>query len=294
MAFPHHSSTLLPASGFHPTLKTTIRHLRPLGAGMSSTTRDDASDVQQDSELNNHYTSSCSLHLLYTFSSSVILDQYQLAQLHDEGRLVKSRRSIITDDGSSGSSQGKDSASPVQSELFLGGQLDLEAPVERIRPDEGALAFLSIPMASGATRRSSDQAPSPDSPSVDVVVEMPLHLRYQEPVASRWLSAQGWSGFGGHWWNKHPMPEGWQDIVEVNVDWPCVFWACDKEQPDIVGSELYATRQSSTERNQPLRLILLSFLLQTHRHRTASWMRRTPVLIKFPWSSGERSLSPHP
>lgn len=216
-AIPSHSSTLLPASGFHPTLTTTVSALRPLG----------------------NTTSQCSLQLLYVFSSSVILDQYQLRQLHNEGRLITSRPTLDAS-SSSGPSSDKGKGRPVHAEMYLGGQLDLEAPVSAVeRTDRSAFAILSLPMSNTRPAPStpeSSTAAVQDVPPVDLRVEMPLHLRYQEPVASRWLTAAGRADRAS-WWGKHGLgsagPSGSggagerQDIVEVPVQWPCVFWACE-------------------------------------------------------------------
>ena len=155
--------------------------------------------------------------MLYTFSSSIILDQYQLRQLHEEGRLVTTRLS--------GSEKGKGKATPISAELYLGGQLDLEAPVSRVDPEQPAIAFLSIPVAGNDTQSVSSGS---QVSAVDVMVELPLHLRYQEPVLSRWLSEDGRSGFGGAWRAKEPR----LDVIDVEVTWPCVFWACAAESPE--------------------------------------------------------------
>ncbi|KAL7006067.1 hypothetical protein EMMF5_004405 [Cystobasidiomycetes sp. EMM_F5] len=228
---PSHSSRLVPASGFHPKLLTEIVKLQPLGwrsqykAGTSdgsaeSSTSSTSSDVAS--------SSSCSLHLLYHLSSSIILDQYQLRQVHNEGRLVTSR---LSNDGSNEpNSKGKGRAPrmPVASELELGGQLDLEAPVSQIDADSVAVALITIPMDTRALPSGFQ------IPSVDVTVELPLHLRYQEPVLSRWLSADGRNGHGGHWWSKHSRSENRSDIKQVPVSWPCVFWACETEQSEAM------------------------------------------------------------
>lgn len=222
-AIPSHSSTLMPASGFHPTLTTTVTALRPLG----------------------NATSQCSLQLLYVFSSSVILDQYQLRQLHNEGRLITSRPALDASSSSSASAS-KGKGRPVHAEMYLGGQLDLEAPVSAVeRTDRSAFAILSLPMSNtrpapsnpeSSTKTNTAAAAPRDVPPVDLRVDLPLHLRYQEPVASRWLTAAGRADRAS-WWGKHGLgsagPSGSgsagerQDIVEVLVQWPCVFWACE-------------------------------------------------------------------
>lgn len=117
---------------------------------------------------------------------------------------------------------------PVASELELGGQLDLEAPVSQIDADSVAVALITIPMDTRALPSGFQ------IPSVDVTVELPLHLRYQEPVLSRWLSADGRNGHGGHWWSKHSRSENRSDIKQVPVSWPCVFWACETEQSEAM------------------------------------------------------------
>ena len=219
---PSHSSTLEPRSGFHPKLTTKITFLRPLGGSNSNNNSNNSTAPASTSS-----TSSCSLHLLYTLSSSIILDQYQLRQLHGQGRLLRTEQSP-----QDGHEKGHQESRPISAELYLGGQLDLEAPVSRIDPEQDVIAFLSIPMANSNTRYTQTTLPDSHIPSVDVTVELPLHLRYQEPVLSRWLTEQGRSGFGGGWWAMHPVPEQRQDLVDVQVRWPCVFWACNAEVPE--------------------------------------------------------------
>jgi hypothetical protein len=195
---PSHRSTVAPSSGFHPTLSTELTQLSPLG-------------------------STCSLHLLYDFGSDIILDQYQIRQLHSEGRLVHSKRSF-DDVDSSNKGKGKS----IQAELYLGGHLDLEAPVSQVDPQQHSYALLSMPISSPST---SNLPEGYEVPQVDVTVELPLHLRYQEPVLSRYLSVDNKKGHGGGWYIKHSLPQNRNDTVNVKIDWPCVFWACESEQP---------------------------------------------------------------
>ena len=217
MSGPSHSSTLGPRAGFHPTLRTTVTGLKPLGIKKEGSTSTSTSNA----------TSSCSLHLLYSLSPSIILDQYQLRQLHNEGRLVTSQRSANVEAG-----EERKPGRPISAELYLGGQLDLEAPVSTIDPSLNAYAILSIPLTA-PTQQNTPQLPEGyEMPAVDVDVDLPLHLRYQEPVLSRWLSKKGREGYGGGWWTKRPQPDERQDIVDVEVAWPCVFWACETEQPE--------------------------------------------------------------
>lgn len=220
---PSFSSRLEPTAGFHPRLITEISNLRPLGLDDDAATSGSAADSSASGS-SARTSSSCSLHVLYHLSSSVILDQYQLRQLHNEGRLITSQLSQY--DGGSPSSRSKGKGRPVDSQLELGGQLDLEAPASQVDPDLPAIAFLTVPM------ETKDLPMGFLIPSVDVKVDIPLHIRYQEPVLSRWLSPDGRSGHGGHWWSKHPMPANRTDIKDVQVQWPCVFWACEHEEPE--------------------------------------------------------------
>lgn len=199
---PGQTSTISPSAGFHPILSTEIAQLRPLGP-------------------------SCSLHLLYALGSDLILDQYQIRQLHSEGHLVYSKRSSDDDGNVDGKHKGKGKS--IQAELYLGGQLDLEAPVSQVDPAKQAYALISIPSASSSS--ASNLPPGYEVPAVDVAVELPLHVRYQEPVLSRYLSREGRQGYGGRWYIKHTLPEDRQDTANVTIDWPCVFWACETEQP---------------------------------------------------------------
>lgn len=202
---PSHYSTVTPLAGFHPTLRTDISQLRPLGQH-----------------------SSCSLHLLYDLGSDIILDQYQIRQLHSEGRLVYSKRSFDNENDHhpiAGDSKGK--GRPIQAELYLGGQLDLEAPVSQIDTTKHSYILLSMPVSAPST---SNLPPGYEVPAVDVTVELPLHLRYQEPVLSRYLSGENKKGYGGGWYIKNPIPQDRQDTVNVEISWPCVFWACEADQ----------------------------------------------------------------
>ncbi|GAA5903833.1 PIG-X/PBN1 family protein [Sporobolomyces salmoneus] len=115
------SASLSPIQGFHPTLHLSIP---PLPAPSSS----------------------CSLYAFISVPPSFILDRYQLAQLHAEGRL-----------GS------QDGLVEVQREG------DLEGPVWRAR-EAAALIQLSKDAALGTG---------------EVQVEVPLHMRYQAPVKQR-------------------------------------------------------------------------------------------------------------
>lgn len=203
---PSHVSRVSPRAGFHPVLTTELSELRPLGP-------------------------SCSLNLLYALGSDIILDQYQIRQLHSEGHLVYSKRSFDDVDA-----KHKGKGKSIQAELYLGGQLDLEAPVSQVDPQQQSYALISLPIAS-----SSNLPPGYEVPPVDVTVDMPLHVRYQEPVLSRYLSKQGREGYGGRWYIKHSVPQDRNDTVNVAIDWPCVFWACDSEQPEASKGTLALT-----------------------------------------------------
>lgn len=202
---PAHKSSVSPRSGFHPVLSTEIHQLRPLGP-------------------------SCSLHLLYALDSNLILDQYQVRQLHSEGHLIHSKHSSddasVVVDGKTRKGKGKS----IQAELYLGGQLDLEAPVSQVDPTKQAYALISIPSASSSNPAALP--PGYEVPAVDVNVDLPLHVRYQEPVLSRYLSRDGRQGYGGRWYIKHTLPEDRQDSVNVTIHWPCVFWACETAQTE--------------------------------------------------------------
>lgn len=47
---------------------------------------------------------------------------------------------------------------------------------------------------------------------LELEVEVPLHVRYQVPVQDRWVDGVR------------------QDVLEVEMGWPVVFWACDEGQ----------------------------------------------------------------
>lgn len=193
----------------------------------------------------------------------MILDQYQLRQLHNEGRLVTSQRTPFAD---SALHEERKVGRSINAELYLGGQLDLEAPLSRVDPAQNAYAILSIPLSAPA--QQTQQLPEGyEMPAVDVDVELPLHLRYQEPVLSRYLSKKGREGFGGSWRIKKLQPDERMDIVDVQVDWPCVFWACETEQPEAEASQSH--NYASVHHHK-----LMSFC---QAHRMSRWTARPPV-----------------
>lgn len=225
---PSHSSSVSPSSSFHPHLLTSLTSLLPLSASPS-----------------------CSLHVLYTLSSSVILDPYQLQQLHSEGRLVTASQPSLADDPAETKRQ------PVQAELWLGGQFDLEAPVSKIDREQNTYLLVTLPIISGSNSSSTANATAvlPVS-SVDVHLDLPLHLRYQEPALSRYLGSSnlagffsGWGGgsgpYGGKWWTKDPLPDNRQDLVQVPIEWPCIFWKCDDEQVQLASGRSQCVAQIS-------------------------------------------------
>lgn len=119
-----YSSSLIPA-GFHPTLITEYE-----------TT-----------------TSDCPLYARYTIPPAFIVDRFQLAQLHADGRL-----------GSHGSTR--------EITLSIMGERDLEAPSGKTGETVVVLRLTDGETPKGKERESG-------------TVLLPLHMRYQIPVLRR-------------------------------------------------------------------------------------------------------------
>ncbi|BGP37727.1 protease B nonderepressible form [Rhodotorula kratochvilovae] len=120
---------------------------------------------------------SCALYTLVNVPPGLIADKYQLQQLHRDGRLGASSEGDLT---------------------HLG-EADLEAPVWRAGEARVLLRLRDVEGKGKARARNWD----------DELHEVPLHLRYQDPVARRWVDGVR------------------RDIRTVEVEWPWVFWACE-------------------------------------------------------------------
>jgi hypothetical protein len=137
-----------------------------------------------------------------------------------------------------------DAASDGRASLQVLGEGDLEAPVWKVEANEGggAAAILLRLKDGKGKRREVDSTET---------VEIPLHGRYQMPVPERW-SIDG----------KR------LDKVQVELDWPRVFWACNA-----------ATCTCSA--------LFISFLMSlTH------WPHAAPALEELP-ACGPPSLPAH-
>lgn len=131
--------------------------------------------------------SSCTLYALVDVPRGLIADRYQLVQLQRDGRL-----------GARGEADG--------AALVHVGEADLEAPVWRAR---GARVLVRLgDEGSGRVDDEGDGRARELPERVDV--EVPLHLRYQEPVERRWEG------------------DVRADVTQVEVEWPHVFYACDR------------------------------------------------------------------
>lgn len=133
---------------------------------------------------------SCALHALVEVPQELIADRYQLSQLERDGRLSAAGRE--------------------QQAVWHAGEGDLEAPSWR-----AATASVLVRLSDSGEEdeglsggRTSEVARKERGVSIEV--EVPLHLRYQEPVERRWT-------VGGARVDSK--------VVEVDVPW--VFWACD-------------------------------------------------------------------
>ncbi|GAA5987586.1 hypothetical protein JCM11641_005370 [Rhodosporidiobolus odoratus] len=96
-----------------------------------------------------------------------------------------------------------DAASDGRASLQVLGEGDLEAPVWKVEANEGggaAAILLRLKDGKGKAREVDSME----------TVEIPLHGRYQMPVPERW-SIDGER----------------LDKVQVELDWPRVFWACN-------------------------------------------------------------------
>ncbi|KPV75645.1 uncharacterized protein RHOBADRAFT_52690 [Rhodotorula graminis WP1] len=130
---------------------------------------------------------SCALHALVAVPPELIADRYQLSQLERDGRL-----------GSAGIGG---------QAVWHAGEGDLEAPAWCAGP-ASVLVRLSNGGAGERDGHGADKTAEKERDQV-IEVDVPLHLRYQEPVERRWLA-------GG----ARADPR----LVVVEVPW--VFWAC--------------------------------------------------------------------
>lgn len=140
--------------------------------------------------------SSCPLYLHLPLPPSFIPDRFQLAQLHAEGRLG--------------------AHSPTAATLQVDGSRDLESPVTRAEGASLSLRLRHGKEGKGQGREEEGQVQR---------VEIPLHLRYQLPVAERWTK-------GGER----------ADRVEVLLEWPWIFWACREGQGTFAISPFLSRR----------------------------------------------------
>ncbi|GAA5922544.1 hypothetical protein JCM3775_005767 [Rhodotorula graminis] len=130
---------------------------------------------------------SCALHALVAVPPELIADRYQLSQLERDGRL-----------GSAGIGG---------QAVWHAGEGDLEAPAWCAGP-ASVLVRLSNGGAGERDGHGADKTAEKERDQV-IEVDVPLHLRYQEPVERRWLA-------GGARADSR--------LVVVEVPW--VFWAC--------------------------------------------------------------------
>ncbi|GAA6000881.1 Pbn1p [Rhodotorula paludigena] len=127
--------------------------------------------------------SSCSLWLHLSIPRTLIADRFQLQQLHLSGALGAADLST----GGRGS-------------FVLEGEDDIEVPEWRAAP-AALWVRLDGPGPSGGKGKARE-------------VDVPLHLRYLEPVERRWSD------------------DGRRlDIVDVEGPVPSVFWACPEDEP---------------------------------------------------------------
>ncbi|BGP13661.1 hypothetical protein JCM10213_002229 [Rhodosporidiobolus nylandii] len=133
-------------------------------------------------------STSCDLFVLLRVPPGLIVDRYELQRLHRAGRLGT-----------------YDEESAGKGSLRVLGEGDLEAPVWKVETNEGGgAAALLLRLREGKGKQRDEQR------SEDVSADIPLHVRYQLPVEERWGE------------NGERL-----DMVDVELEWPSVFWACE-------------------------------------------------------------------
>lgn len=140
----------------------------------------------------------CPLYLHLHVPSTFIADRYQLRQLHDEHRLGAPLASP-----SSNSSEAEVGASSELSFLATG-EADLELPASRSGEGDVLIRLRDSWKGKGKGKGPAEEVLS---------WEVPLHLRYQEPVRERYAEDGGRR----------------RDGVEVGLEWPSLFWDCGSE-----------------------------------------------------------------
>ncbi|GAA5891010.1 hypothetical protein JCM8208_003132 [Rhodotorula glutinis] len=180
---------------------------------------------------------SCALHALVAVPQELIADRYQFSQLERDGRL-----------GVVGSGQA----------VWHRGEGDLEAPVWRAGP-ASVLVRLSDSSVDDEAERDSGRKGTDRRGSIEV--EVPLHLRYQEPVERRWLA-------GGARADSR--------VVEVEVPW--VFWACPAAADDA------ASCPSSS----------LADIASSFPHLASSSLHFLPLNASLPLATSPSSTCPPP
>ncbi|GAA6029471.1 hypothetical protein JCM8097_003696 [Rhodosporidiobolus ruineniae] len=136
---------------------------------------------------------SCSLYTLLDLPASFIADRYELLRLHRAGRLG--------DFDPEGADEG----------LQVVGEGDLEAPVWRAREREGkGRAAVLVRLGKGGSGAAPWGAKGKDREGKTLEVDVPLHVRYQDPLEAR-------------------VAGGAEPRGEVEMEWPRVFWACEGE-----------------------------------------------------------------
>lgn len=138
--------------------------------------------------------SACPLYLHLPIPPHIIADRHQLQQLHDEGRLGAPSTSALNGTGGG------------EVSFLATGEGDLELPVSRAGSGE-VLVRLREP---NAGRDGKGKGKGKEAEEGEVTKwEVPLHLRYLEPVAERY-DADG----------------ARRDLVNVTLEWPSLFWSC--------------------------------------------------------------------
>jgi hypothetical protein len=108
---------------------------------------------------------------------------------------------------------------PSSSTLNVLGERDLEAPVSR-----AANSSLLVRLRHAEDKGKGKEREEKEREKKVLEVEVPLHLRYQVPVQERWVDGQR------------------MDMLQVEMPWPIVFWACEEGQGESSSSSSYSQR----------------------------------------------------
>lgn len=140
----------------------------------------------------NQIHTTCPLFLQLSLPPSFIGDRFELSELHTKGHL-----GAYEEAGEGGVGT-----------IFFKGESDLERPVYQAK---GSEFLIRLQSGKGKERASEEVTEG------EIKWEIPLHLRYQVPVESRWVEGKR------------------NDTVQVELNSPLLFWACQTEEGKSFG-----------------------------------------------------------